>query len=164
MKCPIENQGEELLLNYVSGALDAQAAALFERHVSTCAACAKFAREQKAVWGALDEFEAAPVSPDFDRRLYQRMDRVSWRGRIVAAIQASLPTRRGFAVAAAAAALVVAGVIWQRPAATPNTAQAPLSAKVESVQPDQVQHALDDMEMLREFNHAMRSGSPESKM
>jgi hypothetical protein len=58
----------------------------------------------------------------------------------------------------------VAGFIWQRPGATPARTQTPLSAEVDTIQPDQVQHALDDMEMLREFNHLMRSDAAKSKM
>jgi anti-sigma factor RsiW len=169
MKCPIENlEGEELLLNYASGALDAQETALFERHMLSCMACAKFAREQKAVWGALDLFEPAQISADFDRRLYQRIDQVStraaWWDRLVAAFHSPMLTHRGLPIAAAAAVLAVAGFIWQRPGATPARPQTPLSAEVDTIQPDQVQHALDDMEMLREFNHLMRSDAAKSKM
>ncbi len=170
MNCALENrEGDELLLNYVSGALDAQRAALLERHMVSCAACAKFVREQKAVWGALDRFEPAPVSSDFDRRLYQRIDQAaignaSWWGRLVAALRSPALAHRGLPIVAAATVLVVAGVIWERPLFRPAQRPAPLSAEAESVQPDQVQHALDDMEMLREFNHLMHSDAEKSKM
>ena len=39
-----------------------------------------------------------------------------------------------------------------RPAAIPS-AEARKTAQVEALQPEQVQSALDDMEMLREFSH-----------
>jgi anti-sigma factor RsiW len=156
-------EGEELLLNYVSGALDAQAAASFDQHMLSCAACREFAHGQKAVWKALDLFEPAAISADFDRRLYQRIEKVSWWDRMVAALRSPMLTHRGLPIAAAAAALLVAGVVWERPSAPPAKQKAPLSAEVQTLQPDQVQHALDDMEMLREFNHLMRS-EPESKM
>jgi anti-sigma factor RsiW len=165
MNCPMENrEGEELLLNYVSGALDAQAAASFDRHMLTCAACRQFAHGQKAVWQALDLFEPASISADFDRRLYQRLEKISWWDRMVAAFRSPMLTHRGLPIAAAAAALLVAGVVWERPSVAPPKPQAPLSAEVQTLQPDQVQHALDDMEMLREFNHLMRSDPAESKM
>jgi hypothetical protein len=165
MNCPMENrESEELPLNYVSGALDAQAAASFDRHMLTCAACREFAHGQKAVWKALDLFEPASISADFDRRLYQRIEKVSWWDRIVAAFHSPMLTHRGLPIAAAAAALLVAGAVWERPSAAPAKAKAPLSAEVQTLQPDQVQHALDDMEMLREFNHLMRSDPAESKM
>ncbi len=165
MKCPMENrEGEEFLLSYVSGALDAQAAASFDQHMLTCAACREFAHGQKAVWKALDLFEPAAISADFDRRLYQRIEKVSWWDRMVAALHSPALMHRGLPIAAAAAALLVAGFVWERPAAAPVTPKAPLSGEVQTLQPDQVQHALDDMEMLREFNHLMRSDPAESKM
>lgn len=170
MNCPMENrESDELPLNYVSGALDTHQAALFEQHMLSCAVCAKFAREQKAVWGALDLFEPVPVSADFDRRLYQRIDQVatnnaSWWDRMAAALRSPMLARRGLPIAAAAAVLVAAGVIWERPFATTAKPQTPLSAEVDNIQPDQVQHALDDMEMLREFNHLMRSDAEKPKM
>jgi len=165
MNCPMENrEGEELLVNYVSGALDAQEAAAFDQHMITCAACRQFAHAQRAVWKALDVFEPASISADFDRRLYQRIEKVSWWDRMVAALSSPMLTHRGLPIAAAAAALLVAGVVWERPSATPAKPKAPLSAEAQSLQADQVQNALDDMEMLREFNHLMRSEPAESKM
>jgi anti-sigma factor RsiW len=168
MNCPMENrESEEFLLNYVSGALDAQAAASFDQHMLTCAACREFAHRQKAVWQALDLFEPASISADFDRRLYQRIEKVSWWDRIVAGLRSPMLTHRGLPIAAAAAALLVAGVVWERPSTKPVEPQSPLSADVQTLQTlqaDQVQHALDDMEMLREFNHLMRSEPAESKM
>jgi anti-sigma factor RsiW len=166
MNCPMENgESEELLLNYVSGALDAQEAASFDQHMLTCAACSEFAHGQKAVWQALDLFEPASISADFDRRLYQRIEKVSWWDRLVAAFHSPMLTHRGLPIAAAAAALLVAGVVWERPSAAPAAKpKAPLSVEGQTLQADQVQHALDDMEMLREFNHLMRSDPAESKM
>ena len=165
MNCPMENrESEELLLNYVSGALDAQEAASFDQHMLTCAACRQFAHGQKAVWKALDLFEPSAISADFDRRLYQRIEKVSWWDRMIAALSSPMLTHRGLPIAAAAAALLVAGFVWERPSAAPVTPKAALSAEAQTLQADQVQHALDDMEMLREFNHLMRSEPAESKM
>ena len=165
MKCPMENrEGEELLLNYVSGSLDAQAAASFDRHMLTCSACREFAHGQKVVWESLDVFEPASISADFDRRLYQRMEEVSWWDRVVAQFRAPLFLHRGLPIAAAAAALVVAGIVWQHPSVISGRAQHPLSAEMQTLEPDQVQHALDDMDMLRDFNQVMRPEPAESKM
>jgi hypothetical protein len=164
----MENREEELLLNYVSGALDTRQAALFDAHALNCAACREFAHAQKAVWEALDLFEPASISADFDRRLYQRIEKVSWWNRwldkTVAAFRAPVLIHRGLPIAAAAAVMAVAGFVWERPSAKPPESQSPLTAEVQTLQPDQVQHALDDMEMLREFNHLMRSDPGESKM
>jgi len=169
MNCPMESrEGEELLLNYVSGALDTQEAAAFDQHILDCSSCRELANGQKAVWGALDLFEPASISADFDRRLYARIEKVSWWNRwldrTVAALSAPMLTHRGLPIAAAAAVLAIAGFIWEHPYQRVDRPQSPLSAEVQTVQPEQVQHALDDMEMLREFNHLMRSEPSDSKM
>jgi len=170
MKCLMEGvEGEELLLNYVSGALGTQEAASFNQHMLSCAACREVAHGQKAVWGALDLFEPASISADFDRRLYQRIEKISWWNRwwdrAAATFSSPMLTHRGLPVAATVAVLAIAGFIWEHPSATPAKPQSPLSAEVQTLQtlqPDQVQHALDDMEMLREFNHLMRSEPSDS--
>ncbi|MGA7240700.1 MAG: zf-HC2 domain-containing protein [Bryobacteraceae bacterium] len=168
MSCSIENR-EEQLLDYVSGSLDTQDAALFEKHLKTCAACSEFVAGQKAVWEALDLFEPAPVSPAFDRHLYERISRTSWWDRLVASV--SVPVRapaflrQGAPLVAAAAVLTAAVIVWERPAPAPPAQPAPLSAEADqTLQPDQVQRALDDMEMLREFNHPVVSDPAQSKM
>jgi anti-sigma factor RsiW len=170
MSCSIENR-EEQLLDYVSGSLNTQQAALFEKHLETCAACSEFVTGQKSVWEALDLFEPAPVSSAFDRQLYERISRTSWWDRLVASV--SLPfrapafLRQGLPLMAAAAVLTTAVIVWERPSSAPAPRPAELSAEVQSdqtLQPDQVQRALDDMEMLREFNHPVVSDPVQSKM
>ena len=75
MKCPVEcRENADLLLAYCSRKLDPDTAALLERHMEQCPACTEFARGQKAVWEALDAWEAAPVSADFDGRLYRSLN------------------------------------------------------------------------------------------
>jgi hypothetical protein len=65
----------------------------------------------------------------------------------------------------AAAAVLAAGiVVWERPTPAPAPQPTQLSAEVDTLQPDQVQRALDDMEMLREFNHLMATDPAPSKM
>src|ERR1039458_6662773 len=80
MKCPIETrESAELLLAYCNRNLDAESTAMLERHMEVCPACREFASGQRAVWEALDVWEAAPVTSDFNHRLYRRIDReVSW--------------------------------------------------------------------------------------
>ena len=74
MNCPIENrESAEILLAYCARKLDAGSSAILEEHIKICPACREFAEGQQSVWKALDAWEAAPVSPDFDRRLYARI-------------------------------------------------------------------------------------------
>ena len=164
MKCPIETpENAQLLLAYCTRKLNAESTAIIERHMEICPACRQFSSCQRAVWEALDAWEAAPVTVDFDRRLYQRIDReVSWWHLLMRPLRPML-VRQGLPIAAAACLLVVAGVMLQHPASAPPAAQ-PHSAQVETPQPDQVDHALDAMHMLGEFSYRVRGDAAESKM
>jgi anti-sigma factor RsiW len=168
MSCCIENR-EERLMDYVSGALEAEDAALFEKHLETCADCGAFVKGQKAVWETLEVFEPAPVSADFDRRLYERIAQAPWWERLAAYVGAPFRApaflRQGLPIMAAAALVAAAVLVWERPAPQPAAQPPALSAEADpTVQPDQVQRALDDMEMLREFNHLVTSDPAQSKM
>ena len=163
--CSIENR-EERLMDYVSGSLESAQAALFEKHLETCAACSEFVSGQKTVWAALDVFEPVPVSPNFDRALYQQIAQTSWWHRFLSFAGSPFRTpafvRQGLPLMAAAALAVAALVVWDRPAPTP-VPQPTTSAEADP-SPDQVQRALDDMEMLRDFNHLVVADSAHSKM
>jgi anti-sigma factor RsiW len=168
MSCSIEKR-EERLLDYVSGSLDTQESALFEKHLEACAACSEFVAGQKSVWETLDLFEPAPVSAAFERRLYERIAQTSWWDRLVASISVPFRApgflRQGLPLMAAAALLMAAAIVWERPSPAPGPVE--FSAEVQpdqTLQPDQVQRALDDMEMLREFNHLAVADPAQSKM
>lgn len=160
MKCPRESGEGADLLAYAAGRLDEARAAALERHVGSCAGCREFVAGQRAVWQALDAWEAAPVSPDFDRNLYRRIEQKSdWWNRLMEPLHL-LPARRLVPVAAALCLIVAAGwMAEQRPA--PRQSQLPGVAKVDSLQPEQVEHAFDDMQMLSDFTHATRSDAGE---
>lgn len=155
MRCPIESQETaELLLAYTAQRLEAEKAAIFEQHIETCPSCREFANAQQAVWKALDAWEAMPVSPDFDRRLYRRIEeRGSWWNLLLRPFQPVL-VRQGLPIAAAACLLVMVGVLVERPVVM-NVEQP--AVQVESVQADQVDTALEEMEMLREFHRTVRA-------
>jgi anti-sigma factor RsiW len=151
MNCPLESGGNAgHLLDYAAGKLKAEARAQMERHIAGCPACRAFAGGQQAVWRALDAWEPAAVSMDFDRRLYARIDQqASWWTRLTRPLDPLF--RHALPIGAAAGVVLVAGLLMNRPAAI---AVAPVeeSAQVETLQPEQVEHALDDIEMLRELN------------
>jgi anti-sigma factor RsiW len=168
MNCPLDiPENAQVLLDYSTRKLDAARTATLERHMEICPACREFAAEQRAMWKALDSWEAPPVSQDFDRRLYRRVEQeVSWWDLILRPFRpisfAPLMVRRGLPVAAAACLLVTAGVLIDRPAGSPAPKKD--MAQVESVQPEQVEQALDAMEMLSEFSHHVRTDGQESKL
>jgi anti-sigma factor RsiW len=152
MKCPMEAEGSaELLLEYTAGKLNAGDREQMAQHIASCPACGAFAGAQQTVWQALEDWEPAEISLDFDRRLYARIEQdVPWWTRWMRSLNPlfchSVP------IAAAAGVVIVAGLLLNRPAAVP-AAPVPESAQIESLQADQLQSALDDMETLREFNH-----------
>jgi hypothetical protein len=82
MSCPLEfDRSAELIVGYGARTLDPDATAAFERHIQCCADCRKAAALQEAVWKALDELPHTRVSPDFDRRFFERIAQVEHRGR-----------------------------------------------------------------------------------
>jgi anti-sigma factor RsiW len=158
MRCPIETQeSADQLLAYTARRLEPEAAAVFERHMESCAACRQFAQAQQAVWSALDAWEAMPVSVDFNRRLYRRIEEQgSWWQRLTRPLRPVL-VRQGLPAAAAACLLVTAGILIERPGSTPSESQSAQIEAVQAVQADQVEDALEDMELLREFHSTVRA-------
>src|SRR5246127_2836188 len=163
MKCPTETpQSVELLLAYIANKRDGEDAALAE-HAAFCPACRAFIRAQGAVSEALDTWEAPPVSADFDRRLYQRIqNQVSWWDVLMRPFRPLL-VRQGLPIAATAGLVLVAGLLFEHPANI-SPSDVPQSAQVEAMPPEQLEHALDEMETMREFNRLVRPDKAEPKM
>ena len=152
MKCPMETQETmELLLAYCAGKLDPDRMITLERHVAVCAACQEFERKQHAVWDAMDAWEPMPVSADFNRRLYQRIDaegQTSWWTRLTRPLRPAFGPgllSRGVPMAATLCLLLVAGVILERPG---NLVVPEDRGLADIVQPGDVERTLDDMDML----------------
>lgn len=164
MNCPMKSgENVEYLLDYAAGKLNAELHAQMDRHMETCPACREFAGGQNGVWQVLDSWQPAAISPEFDRKLYERIEQdVSWWTRFMRQLKPVFGHM--VPVAAAAGVMLVAGLIMYHPAAVP-VAPAQKSAQIESLQPEEVATALDDMEMLREFSHLVRpDNSAEPKM
>jgi hypothetical protein len=157
MNCPLETRDNvQQLVDYCSRKLDLQTSAILERHIAICPACSEFAARQQAVWDALDAWDTGPVSADFDRRLYARIDSdVPWWHAFLRPL-----TLRWNVVASAAGVFVLlgAGLLLNRPTAVTPTQQ-PEAAQVQpaTVQPEQVERALDAMDMLAEFDSHVKS-------
>jgi len=159
--CPIETEEtSELLLQYCAGRLDAETARILERHIGECAACRRMFEEQQQVWRALDDWEALPVTADFDRRLYGRIDREGvqpWWRRLSTPLR-PLVAHRGLAVAAAACLMLAAGLMVRHPELPAAVSG---EARAEAVQADQVEKTLQDMELLYSL-HMEAAGSTQS--
>jgi len=150
MNCPIRSQQHrEWLLEYSAGRLDPVHTALVERHVEICQDCARFVEAQVVVWNALGRWEPEQVSPDFNRRLYHRIEQArsaTWLNRVFRPLH---PLWRPALPLAATCLLIVLGVALHLPRAVMNPGASP--SRVESIEPEQVERTLDDMQMLREL-------------
>ncbi len=124
-----------------------------ETHVGGCPVCAKVYLEQQALWRQMDAWEVPEVSPGFDHRLFARIGRrvsepwaaLDWLMRFLQ------PMQPRFAVALACM-LVIATVVVDRGrhAAAPAVPMAATQA-TEREEVRQVDLALDDIQMLNDF-------------
>jgi anti-sigma factor RsiW len=153
MECPVkEHEKTDLLLDYCADRLDPRTSALLESHIASCPDCCAWIEAQRSVWAALDTWEAPPVSPGFDRALYQRIaaeeSRMPWWQ---AALRPLLVWKLRPALSMALASLLVlAAFLMQipRPPAPPQ----PGAVHVEAFDADRLEKALDDVELLRQLD------------
>ncbi len=157
MNCPLHvKEGAEILLDYCSQRMDPDRAAEFRLHVADCADCKQVVEAQESVWNALDAYEAVPVSRDFDRKLWARIDAEDSQGwfqqvwtRVTGgpAIGWSnyLFNWKPMVVAATACAAIAAVMMVSMPA--PHTID-PADPNQKLVK--QVESALDDIDLLNQ--------------
>jgi anti-sigma factor RsiW len=163
MKCPIEAREDGQLLGYCDGSLSAERKAAVAAHLQGCAPCQEFVARQSMVWEAMDGWEAPPVSLGFDRRLYQRIEQeVSWWDLLVRPFRPLL-TRRSVPIAATSLLVLVAGLMFQNPMPV-TPVKPPASAQVDGMPPEQLEHVVDEMELMREFNRLVRVDATDPKM
>lgn len=156
MECPVQNpEHADLLLNYCARRLDPETAAVLERHMEHCEACRAFGAAQRTVWEALEVWEAMPVSEEFDRRLYDRISREERRGFWGGLVHPWWPPKLRPALSlAAASAVAVVALLVQSPRSAPGPAE------VEVMDAEQVERALNDLEMLRQVNLVPQAEPP----
>jgi anti-sigma-K factor RskA len=133
-----DERGTEILLDYCTGTLDSTKAVEVDRHVASCAGCRAMVEEQRAVFQAMDSWATPEISSNFDSRLYARISverHSGWSGFFRNWWKPAIP------VALAAAALSVLFVV---------RSSAPVSnhTRMEKADLEQVEQALDDMDML----------------
>jgi hypothetical protein len=151
MRCPIESENPELLLDYCSRTLSSAQSMLLEAHLEHCPACREFRDAQTAVWNALDSWQDVSVSDDFDERLYARIEaveRLPWWRRWAFAARPYF-VRPAIPMAAAAGLLVAGGLLLNGPGNPPI--KVPVAGNGQ-VQVEQVERALEDIEMLKDLD------------
>jgi len=152
MNCPVQDrENAEVLLEYCARKLPSSSIAEFDRHLESCPECSKFASAQQHVWSALDMWEAEPVTDSFDAKLYNRIqafEEKSWWKRLIGDGVAWKPA---LSLGAACAALVVVTFIHpvKPPGGTPSYRE---KTKVETVEVEQLERTLEDLEMLKQLS------------
>jgi len=170
MDCIKKNkQGVEILTDYCAGILDPAAAAAIDTHIEQCAQCREMVEAQRVVWEMLDAWTPLEVSRNFDARLYARIaeERAApawrqWLGRVFRPATPYGLWKPAVSLAAAGAAVALALVVlpggmtdrslfthaaYKSTTAFKNTTvqSAPGSEEIDL---EQVQQALDDMDLL----------------
>ncbi|HUA59450.1 MAG TPA: hypothetical protein VML19_11890 [Verrucomicrobiae bacterium] len=164
MKCPIDSRETEVLVAYSSGLLEPEKAPVLSAHLESCPACREFVHAQKAVWDALDGFQAPPVSADFNRRLYQQIDQpASWIARLMRSLQES-GLRQLVPIAASAGVVLMAGLLLQHNVTAPQAQRQVAVDSIQAIQPEEVENALNEMEALSQLSRHVDAGNADSKM
>jgi len=151
MNCPLKTEeNADLLVDYTAGRLDPEKTARLYRHMQMCPDCAALQLEQTAVWDALDAWEPMPVSVDFNRRLWQRIDAMEtapWYRRLGDFLEMA-HWKPAFTLAAAMV-IVAAGFVLDHPGN-----RAPAMPGVSASEAEQVEQTLDDLQLLHQFDAA----------
>lgn len=152
MNCPTKtNEDAEILLDYCAQTLSPVQTAEFEIHLKQCADCSRLVEAQKEVWGALDAWTPAPVSVNFDARLYARIAEEQaapgWRLWLRRIFQPALPYPlwKSAVPLIAACALLAVGLSVRMPQAA-NPVQPQLHA--DKVDIEKVEQTLEDFDIL----------------
>jgi hypothetical protein len=148
MNCPSETgKMAGILLEYPTGRLDPVVRAALDRHLTECQVCRDAIEAQTAIWNALDVWEPAPLSMDFNRRLWQKVDQVAaepWYSRL-AGWKPMLPA------AITALVLVAATLVFERPHEYSRQSVA-TEESVSVTEVDQAVNTLDDLQLLQQLD------------
>ena len=147
MSCPIYNESPDLLMDYASGKLEFESQQRMDAHVQKCEICGDALAAQAMVWKAMDEWEAEPVSMDFDAKLYARIE--SEQTSVWARVK-SFVVGDGFrwqptAVAMAGTAALFLGVFLFQP---PSVSEPKDGVAIEAHEIEQAERALEDVDMV----------------
>jgi anti-sigma-K factor RskA len=155
MNCPIENTDTiDMLLDYCAGKLPDLQAEAFDRHMQACTECRDFVRSQRQVLTAMDDWKEEPVSANFDRRLYERIADSEQRPSLRRWLADKVGWRPALSVGAACAALAVVLFIQttDKPEGNPSPVSTVENTRVETIEPELLESALDDLEMLNQLS------------
>jgi hypothetical protein len=146
-----------ILLDYCARKLNPEMTLTLERHMRSCESCREFASGQQLVWSALDSWKALSPSEDFERHLYTRIEQheqSTWWNRLLAWGTGSFGWKPAMPLAAAC---VTAAVILLYTPPTPTVVPSHEHSRADTIEPEQVERNLEDLEMLKQLS--MNPGS-----
>lgn len=161
MQCPIKTkENAEILLDYSSGKLTPDLAAIFQSHMESCEDCRAFSTAQRSAWDALDAWDPMPIPADFDRKLYARIDQYEKSGWWIKLWHRSIWQSGSFGpampIATACLTLAVGVMLWlpvnnngKQSVVLPSP-----QTKIESSDLEQIETTLEDIEMFRQLTPA----------
>ena len=167
MTCPLQTKETDLLLDYSAGRLDAAKTAALARHMDNCPVCASFRTEQTAVWNALDLWEPAPPSMDFNRRLWRRINAAAeapWYQSLRDSLR--LANWKPVVPLTAAILLIAAGFLLDHPGSNSGNNPPVTGVTVVGVslkEADQVEQTLDDIQLLQQLDAVSPPNAGNSK-
>jgi len=145
MSCPVQDGHPDLLLDYCARSLHPDTAAILAHHMTSCSECRKLAEAQEAVWSALDSWKPPRVSEDFDERLYTHITAAQREAFWRPWLSAAFGSNRALRVAVACVVLACAFLL------RPTASNGPENSRIETLEAEQVDRAVEDIEMLRQF-------------
>jgi hypothetical protein len=154
MKCPVQAGGNaEILVDYCAHTLDGETVTLLELHMKDCPDCRAFRDAQSELWMKLESWKSVSVSPDFNRRLFSRIETEEekpwwrqWRGIWTGfTLEPAMP----FAATVLAA---MAAFLFQATTTVPQAPDRPIlhtETKFDAADIKQAASDLEDLDMLR---------------
>ena len=160
MQCPLKTgRSSELALDYMSGRLALEAVEELERHCEECPECREFFAAGRAVREALDGWEAPAITPEFDRRLRERIAaeqaRRSWWRKWLAPLSPGTP-KPALALASLAVIVAAAALLWAPAPSGRETAR----GAPEGVDVEQIEQVVEDLDMLYLLDPAVLEQGP----
>jgi len=138
-----------MLLDYSAGRLDAVRANLLKRHMAECSVCAAFEAGQHQIWQAMEEYSAPPLSADFNRGVWRKIDAAAaepWYRNLGGLLRDGV--WKPIFPLAAVVLVVVAGFMFDHRAGKASSHVTTVTV----AEAEQVQNTLEDLQLLQNLN------------
>ncbi len=168
--CPLKSHGVnehediDVLLDYSAGKLDPSRSVPLAKHLAVCPDCSLFLSAQTDLWQTLDVWEPEPVSLDFNRRLWRKIDAANaapWYRKLAESLR--MGAWKPALPLTAAVFLVAAGFMMDHQTSVSMTPGAVNGSGVTVTEAEQVEKTLDDMQLLIQLEASAGNDSAGSK-